>query len=157
MKDYSKVKRIVKTALSQTYGSFCYYCDTKLPIHKLTLDHIYPESKRGRKPKKNGKRKVVLNKNVCILACRECNLKKGNREISIEKFRKEIMGDKYYEISEKIKTDKPLKKKEHKHYAPLKPKPNYAQNIVYPKQIIVKRASLWDSFKDLFTNLLNKI
>lgn len=152
-RNYSKVKYEIKQSLAKIYGSFCYYCDTKLPIYKLTLDHIYPESKRGRKPNKNGKRKVVLNKNVCILACQKCNLKKADREISIENFRKEIMGDRYYEISCKLKPDELTKKKL---YKKAKPKPNYAQNIIYPKRIIVKRASLWDSFKDLLSNLLNK-
>lgn len=133
-------KRELKKQLADKYGSFCYYCDTKLPFHKLTIDHIYPTIRR---------KKEVTNYNSCILACQKCNLEKGCRVISIEKFRKEIMGDKYYEISERISEAQKIKIIS----KPIALKPNFAQNIVYPKQILIRRASIWYRIKDFIKSL----
>jgi hypothetical protein len=141
----SKLKREVKEELARIYGSFCYYCDKELPIQNLTLDHIYPKSKRLAR-----KSKFVVSKSVCILSCKECNLRKADREISIENFRKEVMGENYYEIIENKKQNPPLS-------PVIRHKPNYARNIVYPENILVKKASFWFKFKDLFIKLLKYI
>lgn len=46
----------------------CQYCGTKPPHKELTLDHVVPASKFGRKDWTN-----------MVTACRPCNHRKGNR------------------------------------------------------------------------------
>jgi 5-methylcytosine-specific restriction endonuclease McrA len=46
----------------------CQYCAQQLPVKELTLDHVVPASKFGRKDWTN-----------MVTACRECNHRKGNR------------------------------------------------------------------------------
>ena len=83
----------IKQKLERVYGCSCYYCGIILPLNRLTLDHIFPVSvdwaMRGRRPKK------WYTYGNSILSCKPCNQRKGNRVISIEDFRKEVMGDRY--------------------------------------------------------------
>ena len=52
-----------------TRDSFrCQYCNTKLPMKKLTYDHVIPRSRGGRTEWTN-----------IVAACRPCNAKKRNR------------------------------------------------------------------------------
>lgn len=46
----------------------CQYCSQKPPIHQLTMDHVIPIVKGGKKSWEN-----------ITTACRACNLKKGGR------------------------------------------------------------------------------
>lgn len=46
----------------------CQYCGTRQPAKELTLDHVVPASKRGRKDWTN-----------MVTACRPCNHRKANR------------------------------------------------------------------------------
>ena len=46
----------------------CQYCVKKFPLRELTLDHVVPASKMGRKDWTN-----------VVTACRECNHRKANR------------------------------------------------------------------------------
>jgi len=46
----------------------CQYCAVKFPLRELTLDHVVPASKMGRKDWTN-----------VVTACRECNHRKANR------------------------------------------------------------------------------
>lgn len=46
----------------------CQYCGKRPPIKELTLDHVVPASKFGRKDWTN-----------MVTACRQCNHRKGNR------------------------------------------------------------------------------
>lgn len=46
----------------------CQYCTKKFPLKELTLDHVVPASKMGRKDWTN-----------VVTACRECNHRKANR------------------------------------------------------------------------------
>lgn len=124
----------VKKDLVRLYGSKCYYCDKYFNIGDLTLDHIYPKSKT----------KVKTDKATCVLACKPCNVKKGSQIIPIEDFRKKIMGSNYYPLTEFIQIDKEeLKRRKHENNlrisSEIKLKENYAHNVVYPKNPIVKQ------------------
>jgi len=123
----TKQKYDIKFDLVRIYGSRCYYCDRYFYIGKLTLDHIYPQSKTDRKK---------TNVGTCVLACYPCNLRKGNRIISIEEFRKEVMGDKYYQMDDRfyVASNKPYKSKKRKY----RKGEEFAHNVVYPKNPIVK-------------------
>ena len=123
-----KDKKLVKQKLIELYGSMCYYCDTKLPYNKLTIDHIYPVSKAGN---------LNYRFTSCVLACEYCNVKKGDRIISIETFRKEIMGDKYYPFGGWLKEKPPLIQKKKTRRATSTNV--YAKNVVYPENPIVKQ------------------
>ena len=146
----------VKEELVRMYGAKCYYCDLYFSIRELTLDHIYPQSKRGNK----GSR---INKGSCVLACLDCNYIKSDRVISIEEFRQERMGKEYYPYDygpanikmEIKKIEKPTKKKHKKHevwYPDMK-------NIKYPENPIIRssntkqnsmsKTSLWKKFINL--------
>ncbi len=46
----------------------CQYCDTDLPSHELTFDHVIPRSRGGRTTWEN-----------VVAACAPCNLRKGGR------------------------------------------------------------------------------
>ncbi len=46
----------------------CQYCALKFPLRELTLDHVVPASKMGRKDWTN-----------VVTACRDCNHRKANR------------------------------------------------------------------------------
>jgi len=46
----------------------CQYCNTKLPAHKLTLDHVLPKSRGGASTWEN-----------LVTACLKCNNIKGDR------------------------------------------------------------------------------
>ncbi len=50
----------------------CFYCQKEM-TNDATMDHVVPKSKGGKKSRKN-----------IVLACRNCNSKKGN--MPIEKF-----------------------------------------------------------------------
>jgi len=122
-----KDRKLVKQKLVEVYGSKCYYCDTELPYDKLTIDHIYPVSKAG-------------NRNYrftsCVLACASCNVKKDDRIVGIETFRREVMGDKYYPFGG-VQKEKPqfIQRKKTRRTS----KSVYAKNVVYPKNPIVKQ------------------
>lgn len=129
----TKQKYEVKFDLVRIYGSRCYYCDHYFYIGKLTLDHIYPQSKSRRNKTCVG---------TCVLACFLCNHRKGNRIISIEDFRKEVMGDKYYPMDDRfyIAKDQQFKTKKHKKGEV------FAHNVVYPKNPIVKQKMTFKRF-----------
>ncbi len=46
----------------------CQYCGERQPARELTLDHVVPASKQGKKEWEN-----------MVTACRTCNHRKGNR------------------------------------------------------------------------------
>ncbi|MEM9191796.1 MAG: HNH endonuclease [Myxococcota bacterium] len=46
----------------------CQYCDIKLPLRRLTYDHVKPRSQGGRTTWEN-----------IVMACYQCNERKGNR------------------------------------------------------------------------------
>jgi len=48
----------------------CQYCGRKMPREELTIDHVVPRSRGGRTGWTN-----------CVLACVECNVRKGNRTL----------------------------------------------------------------------------
>lgn len=49
-------------------GGVCQYCGNKLDTSDMTIEHVYPVSKGGKSAWDN-----------CVLACRECNGKKGSQ------------------------------------------------------------------------------
>lgn len=58
----------------------CYYCDNK--CSELTIEHILPLSRGGTHTKDN-----------ITLACKSCNLKKGNKtEVEFLEFNKQLKG-----------------------------------------------------------------
>ncbi|MCA9410876.1 MAG: HNH endonuclease [Candidatus Omnitrophica bacterium] len=46
----------------------CQYCGSHPKMIELTIDHVLPKSRRGRSTWEN-----------CVVSCRDCNEKKGNR------------------------------------------------------------------------------
>lgn len=166
-----KEKHILKNKLVKEYGQKCYYCDKNFKYKELTFDHIFPKSLRQKTTLRL--RKGVVEKihykyktpdltfGNSILACKECNYIKSNRIISIEDYRKERMGDEYYEIKEifvkpskvkkiKILTEEELALKSEKQRANLKRReinkqyhvdmqPKEFMGIVRPKKTIVER------------------
>lgn len=59
-----------KFALNQdTY--YCNYCNKELPFNDATIDHVIPISKKGENSKEN-----------LVVACWDCNLKKGSKLIN---------------------------------------------------------------------------
>src|SRR5574343_488723 len=141
-KKYGEYRHNIKQKLIDMYGQKCYYCDKDKKYKELTFDHIYPKSKL------RGDRRQ-LNIQNCVLSCYSCNLKKGDKIISIEDFRKEIMKDKYYPFNPPKSNVIEVKKNKIKK---SKRKDEYAHNVVYPINPIVKRVKIkW------YQLLLNKI
>jgi 5-methylcytosine-specific restriction endonuclease McrA len=67
----AKRQRAVKFSRLNVYlrdGFACSYCGEKLPLHKLTYDHVVPRARGGRTSWDN-----------IVTACRACNSKKANR------------------------------------------------------------------------------
>jgi 5-methylcytosine-specific restriction endonuclease McrA len=67
----SAAKRGVKFSRMNVYlrdGFACAYCRVKLPVNKLTYDHVIPRAQGGRTEWEN-----------IVTACCECNAAKGNR------------------------------------------------------------------------------
>jgi len=62
-----KKKKLTLFDLAKLCDYTCQYCFEKFPLKQLTLDHIHPKSLGG--DNSHG--------NIC-LACRSCNLSKGN-------------------------------------------------------------------------------
>lgn len=62
-----KQKKAKKTYLLKDYGSCCWWCETRLPVKKLTLDHLRPKSKGGSNALENLR-----------LACFPCNNSRGD-------------------------------------------------------------------------------
>lgn len=60
-------KRNKKASLLKDYGAVCWWCEKHLPANELTLDHLRPKSKGGSNSLENLR-----------LACRPCNLNKGD-------------------------------------------------------------------------------
>jgi len=70
-KKISRVKRGVKFSRMNVYvrdDFTCAYCATKLPMKKLTYDHVMPRSRGGRTEWDN-----------IVTACYACNAKKANK------------------------------------------------------------------------------
>lgn len=64
-------KRKIKLDLYSA-DPYCYWCEKRFTsFREATLEHIYPKSKGGKDTKGN-----------LTLACKTCNLKKGNKVIS---------------------------------------------------------------------------
>lgn len=63
----TKQKKKKKQQLLDEYGACCWWCRRDVPSKQLTLDHIKPKSKGGSDSLENLR-----------LACRKCNLKRGN-------------------------------------------------------------------------------
>jgi len=57
--------------LAEQNNYVCYWCKEKFALEDLSRDHIEPK-KRG-KVKPSGK---------CVLSCRFCNMKRGNKEFN---------------------------------------------------------------------------
>lgn len=124
-------KRSDKEKLAEIYGCKCYYCDQDIDFTSLTIDHIYPKILGGKSDIRN-----------YVLSCLKCNSLKSQSVVSIEDFRKEMMGASYYPFGlKKVEKEKEIsipKKKEPKF------KPEYAHNIVYPENILVcKYEMVW--------------
>ena len=129
----------------------CYYCEIHLPLQKLTLDHIYPMERH--KIKKQVQKKFWKMGNL-ILSCEPCNKRKGGRIITIEEFKKEVMGDRYrpfpimHTLSKKKDKPKPLPDSD----APQKRRKSdihiFAKDVVYPKKAVIIRSkvSFWKKF-----------
>lgn len=62
-----KEKGLIET-LYEEFKGHCVYCGNEFDIHRMTHDHVYP--------KKNGGLNIYAN---MVLACRDCNGKKGGR------------------------------------------------------------------------------
>ena len=58
----SKQKQSKKAQLGQVYGCQCWWCGCRLPLEKLTLDHLKPKSRGGSDSLENLR-----------LACLSCN------------------------------------------------------------------------------------
>lgn len=56
-----------KLQLSNTYGCYCWWCDQKLSLNQLTIDHLVPRSRGGSNSLENLR-----------LTCFPCNNKRGN-------------------------------------------------------------------------------
>lgn len=59
----------------------CYHCEQRFPKEELTMDHLVPLARGGKTSKKN-----------CVVCCKECNNKKGNRmsvELTMEQMESE--------------------------------------------------------------------
>lgn len=54
-------------------GGLCWYCQDYLPVVRQNVEHKLPRSKGGKN-----------NKNNLVLACSNCNRKKGSRVLSLE-------------------------------------------------------------------------
>ena len=70
-RSFGKVKRGVKFSRVNVFtrdGFRCQYCKGKLPMSKLTYDHVIPRSCGGRTEWTN-----------IVTACKPCNGRKGNR------------------------------------------------------------------------------
>lgn len=49
-------------------GGACQYCGRRVPPNEVSIDHVFPRSRGGASSWQN-----------CVLACRRCNVTKGNR------------------------------------------------------------------------------
>lgn len=68
------------------YGSVCIYCGKS---GKLSIDHIIPVSRSGIDPRI---RELLQSQDNCVLACRECNLAKRDRD-AFQWYREEQKGE----------------------------------------------------------------
>ena len=59
---------LTNKALFSRDNETCLYCGSKLPVTRLTRDHIHPKSRGGRDTWMN-----------CVAACRRCNHRKDRR------------------------------------------------------------------------------
>lgn len=109
---YARVQKLsVKSQLAEKYGLQCFYCETPFKeLRHATIDHIFPRARLAKKGKFSGFR--IGNS---VLACKTCNCAKGDRIISLEKFKMERLG-RYKTIpklegltEEALKLAKPLK------------------------------------------------
>lgn len=133
-------RSLIKSRLINLYGNKCYYCNETLSYNKLTFDHIYPKSKYL----KNGNVTV----SNCVLACQPCNIEKGDNVIPIEEFRKFKMGNKYFKFKS------PHKPKIHEPES--KENTEYARNVKYPENPIVKRQMTMERFIEDLVNYTTK-
>lgn len=60
-------KRVRRRLFGDADTKPCAYCGRVLTLAESTLDHVKPRSRNGRTDERN-----------CVVACRECNWKKGN-------------------------------------------------------------------------------
>jgi len=61
----------------QIGNGLCYHCEQKFSKELLTMDHLVPIARGGKSTKQN-----------CVVSCKECNTKKGNKlsvELTMEK------------------------------------------------------------------------
>ena len=65
---HSSIMRFSRRNLMIRDKYHCQYCNIKVGKYKGTIDHIIPKSKGGKTDYLN-----------CVLACKECNLKKSDR------------------------------------------------------------------------------
>lgn len=61
----------IKRSLTAKNGNHCHYCGRPLNNRTATIDHIIPRSRNGSNHLWN-----------LVLACRQCNVKKGNSILS---------------------------------------------------------------------------
>ncbi len=66
-----KRRQLVKQQLLLLQKNRCAYCRKKLSVRRGTLDHLTPKSRGGRSTKEN-----------LVVACRTCNIAKGNLLLS---------------------------------------------------------------------------
>ncbi len=75
-----KQKKSKKKQLSNKYGECCWWCGCRLPLDKLTLDHLKPKSRGGSDSLENLR-----------LACFRCNHSRGNSLFPPQKYSKAIL------------------------------------------------------------------
>lgn len=60
-----------KSNIKQRDGGVCQYCGKKMPLGKLTVDHVVPKSRGGQTCYEN-----------LVTCCAACNRRKGNKTLS---------------------------------------------------------------------------
>jgi 5-methylcytosine-specific restriction endonuclease McrA len=66
-----KDKAPTNSAIFARDGFMCAYCGVKLPVSKLTIDHIQPKSKGGKDTWEN-----------LVSCCSPCNMEKGDKSLA---------------------------------------------------------------------------
>lgn len=68
VKNFRRGTSLTRKSLFERDGQTCQYCGDKLNRDKLTMDHVFPKSRGGRKTWEN-----------IVTSCLDCNNRKGDR------------------------------------------------------------------------------